>query len=278
MSEENHSLLHRFAQGLRRRWWVVPILFVLQSVAVILAIRCGAVRWMQALTAVVWILFVPVLLVHMIVLARGRLWMKLVGSFVMELIPAGLVGVFLAIKGVKLTWRVFAMFLASILWPVVDPSDGFGKEHPMPEGLEYSIPLDRYSEVVDGEWVTDYEEPVIDSTDTASWLQIWNDNEGGRYLYDFSFPVLPAGTLFLKCYEVGGNIPLSENVMRRNTSVSCSATKSFTKLVEKQEFVIYEGDWGDYYAVRVEVWHKDSATRKEHKLMERVYRMEGWMR
>ena len=66
--------------------------------------------------------------------------------------------------------------------------------------------------------------------------------------------------------------------MHRHTSIACNATKSFTRLVEKQEFVIYEGDWGDYYAVRVEVWRKDSATRKEHKLMEKVYRMEGWMR
>ena len=278
MSEEKHSLMHRFEQWLRRRWWVVPILFVLQSVAVILAIRCDAARWLLASAVVVWLLFVPVLLIHMIVLVRGRHWMKLIGSFVMELIPAGMVGVFLAIKGVKLTWRVFAMFLASILWPFVDPSDGFGKEHPIPEGTEYCIPLESHLNAVDEEWMADYEEPVIDSTDTASWLQIWNDNEGGRYLYDFSFPALPAGTLFLKCYEVGDNIPLSENVMRRNTSVSCSATESFTKLVEKREFVIYEGDWGDYYAVRVEVWHKDGATRKEHKLMEKVYRMEGWMR
>ena len=273
MSKEKHSRLHYFAQWLGRYWWVVPILFVLQSIAVILAIRCGAVSWMQALAVVIWLLFVPVLLVHLIVLVKGRHWMKLIGSFVVELISAGMAGVFLT----KLAWRVFAMFLASILWPV-DPSDGFGKEHPMPEGLEYNIPLERHSEVVEGEWVTYYEEPVIDSTDTASWLQIWNDNEGGRYLYDFSFPALPAGTLFLKCYEVGDNIPLSENVMRRNTSAPCSETKAFTKLVEKREFVIYEGDWGDYYAVRVEVWHKDSETRKEHKLMEKVYRMEGWMR
>lgn len=273
MSKENHNRLQRL-----KYWWVIPILFVLQSVAVILAIKCGAERWMQALTVGVWLLFLPVLLIHLIILIKGRHWMKLIGSFVMEMIPAGMAGVFMAIKGVKLTWRVFAMFLASILWPYVDPSDGFGKEHPIPEGTEYCIPLERHFSVVDGEWVTDYEEALVDSTDTASWLQIWNDSEGGRYLYAFSFPALPAGTLFLKCYEVGDNIPLSENVMCRNTSVSCSATESFTKLVEKREFVVYEGDWEDYYAVRVEVWHKDSATRKEHKLMEKVYRMEGWMR
>ena len=272
MSKEKHNRPHRL-----KYWWVVPILFVLQSVAVVLAIRC-AVRWLQALTAVVWLLFVPVLLIHIIVLIRDRHWKKLVGSFVMELIPAGMVGVFMAIKGVKLTWRVFAMFLASILWPYVDPSDGFGKEHPIPEGTEYCIPLEKHWSVVEGEWLADYEEALVDSTDTTSWLQIWNDSEGGRYLYDCYYPVLSAGTVYLKCYEVGDNICLSGNVMPRHTSVGCNATKSFSKLVEKQEFVIYEGDWGDYYAVRVEVWHRDSTTHRERKLMEKVYRMEGWMR
>ena len=66
--------------------------------------------------------------------------------------------------------------------------------------------------------------------------------------------------------------------MRRNTFVPCTATLSFSTLVNKREFVIYEGDWGDYYAVRVEVWHRDSVTHQESKLMEKVYRMEGWMR
>ena len=273
MSKENHNRLQRL-----KYWWVIPILFVLQSVAVVLAIKCGAERWMQALTVGVWLLFLPVLLIHLIILIKGRHWMKLIGSFVMEMIPAGMAGVFMAIKGVKLTWRVFAMFLASILWPYVDPSDGFGKEHPIPEGTEYCIPLEKHWNVVDGEWMTDYEEALVDSTDTTSWLQIWNDSEGGRYLYDFYYPALSAGTVYLKCYEVGYNICLSGNVMRRNTSVGCNATKSFSKLVEKQEFVIYEGDWGDYYAVRVEVWHRDSTTHREGKLMEKVYRMEGWMR
>lgn len=31
-----------------------------------------------------------------------------------------------------------------------------------------------------------------------------------------------------------------------------------------------------YYAVRVEVWHRDKTSRKETKLLEKIYRMEGW--
>ena len=278
MSKKIHSRIHRLFNGVVRFWWVLPILFVLMSVVVFLALRSCHSHWVQAASVAGWLLFVPLLLVQLVVLAVKRCWGRLVASSAVAVASVGIVGFLLARIGIRLTWSFIAMLLAAVLWPAIDPSDGFGKEHPIPEGTKYCIPLERHFSVVGGEWLTDYEKALVDSTDMACSLQIWNDSEGGRYLYDFSFPALPAGTLFLKCYEVGDNIPLSEDVMRRNTSVSCSATKSFTKLVEKREFVIYEGDWGDYYAVRVEVWHRDSATRKEVKLMEKVYRMEGWMR
>lgn len=259
-------------------WWLPPILFVLLSATAILTLKCGSARWIQFLAVVVWLLSIPLILVHLVILIKDKHWLKFICSLAIEIVPVGIIGVLLAIKGFKHTWNLIAMLLASLLWPAVDPSDGFGKEHPKPEGLEYSIPLGIKSEVIDGEWNTLFEEPLVDSTDTASYLQIWKDYEGGRYTYDFSYPALPAGTVFLKCYEAGDNIPLSTDVMRRNTFVPCTATLSFSTLVNKREFVIYEGDWGDYYAVRVEVWHRDSVTHQESKLMEKVYRMEGWMR
>lgn len=49
-------------------------------------------------------------------------------------------------------------------------------------------------------------------------------------------------------------------------------------LKSRKRFTIYEGDWGDYYAARIEVWHKDAATGEETKLCEKTYRVEGWMR
>lgn len=278
MSKKAHNRRHWLTEGIAKFWWVMSILFVVLSIAVVLALRCSHSHWVQAVVVAGWLLFVPLLLVQLIILAVIRCWGKLVASSAVGVASVGIVGFLLARIGIRLTWRFVTMLLAAVLWPVIDPSDGFGKEHPIPEGTEYCIPLECNFDVVDGKWVTEYEEAMVDSNIRASYLQIWNDSEGGRYLYDFSFSALPAGTLFLKCYEVGDNIPLSENVMRRNTSVSCSATKFFTKLVEKREFVIYEGDWEDYYAVRVEVWHRESATRQEVKLMEKVYRMDGWMR
>ena len=71
---------------------------------------------------------------------------------------------------------------------------------------------------------------------------------------------------------------LSEERLPDETTVHIDAKPSFSKLVEKKRFVISEGDWEDYYAARIEVWHRDAKTGDERKVMEKVYRVEGYMR
>ena len=121
-------------------------------------------------------------------------------------------------------------------------------------------------------------EPV-DSLDPNTYLTIWKDCQGGIYTYDFYYGPLPAGDIYLKCFEVTENLPLSEErIAAESSQAIINPTSSFSKLVSRHEFTIYEGDWGDYYAARIEVWHRDATTKKERKLMEKVYRVEGWMR
>ena len=146
--------------------------------------------------------------------------------------------------------------------------DNFGKEHPIPTWLDYNLPLDEGEEL-----------PYpIDSTAQDTWLQIWNDFQGGMYTYEFHHPALEEGWIYLRCYEATENIPLSPERISAASMVATPSTTSFSKVVEKQCFTIYPGDWGDYYAARIEVWHKDAKTGKERKLMEKVYRVEGWQR
>ena len=146
--------------------------------------------------------------------------------------------------------------------------DGFGKDHPIPEGLEYNLPLPFESEKV---------EPV-DSLNNQTYLQIWNDIQGGLYKYDFYYGSLGRGEIFLRCYEVTSNMPLSEDRLIEESRVKVSPQKQFGQVVNKQSFTIYEGDWDDYYAARIEVWFKNAETNQESKLLEKVYRVEGWMR
>ena len=131
--------------------------------------------------------------------------------------------------------------------------------------MSYNIPLCSKDTAV-----------TVDSLDADSYLQLWGDD--GCYEYDFYYCALPAGELFLRCYEATKNIPLSEDRLPESSKVRIDSTHSFSKLADKAEFTIYEGDFGDYYAARVEVWYRNAATGKEKKLMEKTYRVDGWQR
>ena len=166
-----------------------------------------------------------------------------------------------------------SLVIVCVLWiPLeiasMNSPDGFGKEHPIPDGLKYNLPLTEDSCSI---------EPV-DSLDPNTYLTIWNSFQGGIYTYDFYYGPLSSGEIYLKCFEVTENLPLSEERIAESSKVLINSTSSFEKLVSRQEFTIYEGDWGDYYAARIEVWYRDSVTKEERKLLEKVYRVEGWMR
>lgn len=159
-------------------------------------------------------------------------------------------------------------FISAIMALYGPLTDNFGKNHSIPEGQDYSIPYEMEFRQMES----------ADSLNIDSYLQIQNDFQGGMYLYDFYYGALPAGEIYLKCYEVTENLPLSEERILEASKVSIEHSTSFKQLVSKQRFTIYEGEWGDYYAARIEVWHRDAYTQQEQKLCEKVYRVEGWMR
>ena len=108
---------------------------------------------------------------------------------------------------------------------------------------------------------------------------MWKCHQGGIYSYAFYWPALEDGEVYLRCFEATENIELSDNQIKRRTTTQVAGHNGFGQIVKPNhmEFTIYEGDWEEYYAVRVEVWHKP-AKGKAHRLMQKVYRMEGWMR
>lgn len=162
---------------------------------------------------------------------------------------------------------LLVLLILALIWLFGrDGSDRFGKDHPVPSGLECNLPFAEDSTA------------AVDSLDSRSWLALWNGIQGGIYKYDFYYGALPAGEIFLRCYEVTENIPLSTDRIEERSKVLTDSTSAFTRLVNHQQFTIYEGDWDDYYAARIEVWFRDAATKQERKLMEKVYRVEGWMR
>lgn len=229
-------------------WYVLPIL---QAVLmIILCLLFTTVETVfESIVSILLTLTLICIVVACIVLLINKQWRKFINLFLISVTVFFVLGFF---------WVIFAM----------SAPDGFGRAHPIPDGLKYELPLDE-----------GVESPVtVDSTDRETFLQIWNYGQGGFYQYDFYYTALPAGDVFLRCYEATENIPLSDDRLEERSTVSIDTTYSFSKVVNKKVFTIYEGDWGDYYAARIEVWHRDKATKKECKLLEKTYRVEGWMR
>lgn len=255
-----------FIDWIVRFWWLFPLVTILLSVVPLFIIDGHPVLGIAlcCLATVPLLLQLPVF----VILLFNKKWWRAIGSFFL--------GVVSLIPFVGIAFLLISMFAATLF--SMEPDD-FGKQHPIPEGLEYNIPItdtEKRWNAHDGDIFTPVE---IDSTDTTSWLQIWNGGQGGIYNFAFYWPALEDGEVYLRCFEVTENIELSKDRLKSRTITSVSNHNSFGQVVEPnhKDFTIYEGDWGDYYAVRVEVWHKPTHG-KAHKLMEKNYQMEGWMR
>lgn len=229
-------------------WWAFPIMLALSMIAlIVLFTKTPSI--LETIIGILLLLVIIALLTSWVLLLINKQWLKALLSFIVSAV-------------------VGCILLIPLTLSAMSGPDGFGKDHPIPEGLEYNLPLPFESEKVE----------LVDSLNNKTYLQIWNDSQGGMYKYDFYYGSLGPGEVFLRCYEVTSNIPLSEDRLIEESRVSVSPQKQFGKVVNKQSFTIYEGDWDDYYAARIEVWFKDAETNQESKLMEKVYRVEGWMR
>lgn len=165
-------------------------------------------------------------------------------------------------------------YLVSMLFFFTLP-DHYADRHPIPEGLELNEPLNI--EIVYPYRDTSYTAALVDTADPQTWLQL--AGEMGRYRYDFYYPELEDGDIFLRCFEAGSGDPLSEEHITFRTWTEVKGHKEFGQVanMRQKDFQLYEGDLGEYYAVRVEVWHQN-IYGEEHKLLEKLYRMDGWTR
>ena len=163
--------------------------------------------------------------------------------------------------------NIYAFVTLTFMWWMTQgENDDFGQRHPIPAGMVCQEPDESFSE------------DDVDSTDTSSWLRIQKNSQGGIYDYQYFSKSLPDGYIYLKCYEATENVLLSEDRMMMKTKVNVKQHDSFGPVGGYRVFTIYEGSWGDYYPVRVEVWHHGEKTGKEQMLTSKIYKMEGWQK
>lgn len=109
-------------------------------------------------------------------------------------------------------------------------------------------------------------------------FQLYNSFQPGLYEYDIWLNKIDRGTVYIKAYEITQNDRLSEEKLKKRTSLRVNnETDSLKIFGTKNDFTIYEGDWGKPYAARFEIWYKPDIG-KEKKIAEKNYIIEGWSR
>ena len=265
MSQNNISL----GIFLLRYWWVWPLAFLLLIVLQLLDMLNGHFL-PNVIDNVIWgiILLLGVLQVVAFILSIAhKAWWKLGGI---------MAGGFLCALGFA---AIVFVGMVTVLFE--EEEDHFGMEHPIPDTLQCEVPIggvimqlpeDSCSVAADSDSIR------ILSTDKSTWLQLYEGGQPGIYEYTLYAPALPDGYVYLRCFEVTKDIALSTKEIVKRTKHEFSDHTSFGKVVDKRDFTIYEGVWGEPYAVRVEVWCHDNASRRDKCLLSKVYKLEGWMR
>jgi len=105
---------------------------------------------------------------------------------------------------------------------------------------------------------------------------LYNGFQGGIYDADIWCNPGEPGLLYLKAFEITQGTPLSEDRMP-NAKAGYSGDPN-EMFLREMGFTIYEGNWGQYYGARFEVWFKPDSDQLDRKLFEKNFKIEGWQR
>ncbi len=99
----------------------------------------------------------------------------------------------------------------------------------------------------------------------------------GMYGVEYSLNLGEPGSVYLKEFEVTKGTPLSVNALEVSSKTRMQwSTDPSQRFVATVGFRINEGDWRKPYAARFEVWFKSDASKTEHKIAERIFKIYGW--
>lgn len=115
-----------------------------------------------------------------------------------------------------------------------------------------------------------YEPPV------KSDFKLVNGMQGGIYHYQATVNPGEDGEVYLRAYEVTKGTRLSADRMKQRTTEKVTGKGEHVIGIGK-EFTIYEGDWDQYYAARLEIWFVPANGGKPRKLKEKLFKVQGWM-
>jgi len=142
----------------------------------------------------------------------------------------------------------------------LSPPDYYGAHKLIPDNIDFSEPISG--------------KPTQDQYD-ASDLIVAHYGQPGMYAYYSDYTPTEDGYLYIQAYEITSNDRLSKDPIKKQSKIQ--AKYSVSQIYEGR-FTVYEGSWGDKYGSRIELWFQPSTGKKEYKIAERNYIIEGWMR
>ena len=147
------------------------------------------------------------------------------------------------------------------------PSDLLFSNLEIPNNIEYQIPTELQT--------IHSADSILNLNESNRKFIIANYGQPGMYKSFIYINHKENGTVYLKAFEVVGNIELSSDRLKEKTEINVKKDDSKTY---SQEFTIYEGVWGSKYVARFELWFVPDNRQKEYKLSEELFLIEGWIR
>ncbi|AWH75026.1 hypothetical protein DCS32_12895 [Dokdonia sp. Dokd-P16] len=156
------------------------------------------------------------------------------------------------------------------------PTDSFADNLELPDNVLLEKPL---NERVDTPPVLIKHENSGEILSSNINFQLYNSYQPGLYEYDLWIQSDQSGTVFLKVYKITQEMLLSSSSVMNESSIRIENTQGkIKKYSSKDDFTIYEGDWGQPYGARFELWFIPDDTNEEKKIAQKNYIIEGWMR
>lgn len=129
----------------------------------------------------------------------------------------------------------------------------------------------------------DYEEPIkLNETQIDSLLNYQTSQDVfklsgslGIYTAYISTEIKEPGIFYLKAFDAKGNIELSPNRISKQTETRIEEKGSHT--IEFR-FTQYDGVWESFFIGRIELWFKPTSKENGKKLLEKNFKIDGWVR
>lgn len=121
--------------------------------------------------------------------------------------------------------------------------------------------------------------PPDDGIKARPGIDLLRGFQGGLYVVTAEVNAGEPGVAYLRAYEHTKNTRLSEDRLTTRSRATIGWSKNQDELFHYEaDITIYEGDWGVFYPARFELWFEPASGATERKLIEDVFRIDGWQR